>query len=676
MNQRHSPVLWMLYSIIGGVLLSLLVVSGAAAHNRAQTAGGAYAVMSRLDQRLFPKITGQLFAYQVDGSFADTLEVGQVTILEGGERLPVDTLDLQTPGVQFVLAVLGGSDLAFRDTEGRSRLDDLLEGTAQWETNGDGAAKDDLSLIVQGGTELLHERSTAKWLEAVQGIDQDSLRQIEPDLQILSRALAAAAATPPAPGMGKALLVITPAVNTRGLSGVQSLASTAQQEGVRISIWLVASQEYGGSILSNGLRLLAAETGGSFFNYSGVEAIPELQGYLNPLRHNYLFSYTSAIRSSGVYTVSAEIQSDTFNVRTDPLEISVALSAPNPIFASLPAEITRQVITASLPTASAGSPLRYEPEVQTVHIVVEFPDGIRREIVQSTLLVNGQAAAVNTAPPFNQFNLDLTPYTESGQVLVRVEVVDALGLKGSSAEFQVTITVIGPPPPSPTAIIMTPQGALALLLSAVALGAVMGLVLLVSGRIQLNRNPLTGKANKMKRPGQEAPTPAPGEPGGRASGGPGGGPSTKPLANPRSPTSGLPGCRGRVQKRMQTAQPDAPVATLTPIVEGEEGAAPPLLINVDECILGSDLSRTTWAIKDPSLAPVHARIYRQGSGFRLVDENTTSGTWVNYETVPPEGRLLSHGDAVHFGRIGFRFGLRGENPKKPVVTPLKKKFPF
>jgi len=127
---------------------------------------------------------------------------------------------------------------------------------------------------------------------------------------------------------------------------------------------------------------------------------------------------------------------------------------------------------------------------------------------------------------------------------------------------------------------------------------------------------------------------------------------------------------------MQSPQVDTPSAYLTPITEGEDSAAPPLLISTNETILGSEVTWTTWAIKDPSLAPVHARMKREGNEFRLFDEKTIGGTWVNYTPVPPQGTLLRHGDAIHFGRVGFRFNLRGGSPQKPVITPLKKRVPF
>jgi pSer/pThr/pTyr-binding forkhead associated (FHA) protein len=44
--------------------------------------------------------------------------------------------------------------------------------------------------------------------------------------------------------------------------------------------------------------------------------------------------------------------------------------------------------------------------------------------------------------------------------------------------------------------------------------------------------------------------------------------------------------------------------------------------------------------------------------FRLADEGSTAGTWVNYTPVSHEGTRLEHGDLIHFGRVGYRFMLK------------------
>jgi pSer/pThr/pTyr-binding forkhead associated (FHA) protein len=67
---------------------------------------------------------------------------------------------------------------------------------------------------------------------------------------------------------------------------------------------------------------------------------------------------------------------------------------------------------------------------------------------------------------------------------------------------------------------------------------------------------------------------------------------------------------------------------------------------------------------------VHAVLHWEQGTFRLVDNGSVAGTWVNYAPVGPQGARLAHGDLIYAGRLGFRFNLRepGRQPK-PVVRP-------
>jgi pSer/pThr/pTyr-binding forkhead associated (FHA) protein len=86
-------------------------------------------------------------------------------------------------------------------------------------------------------------------------------------------------------------------------------------------------------------------------------------------------------------------------------------------------------------------------------------------------------------------------------------------------------------------------------------------------------------------------------------------------------------------------------------------------------VIGRDENIVDQVLTDDSVEGVHAYLERESSDrFRLSDDGTTAGTWVNFLPVSGQGQLLEHGDLVHFGRKGFRFILR--NPKrvrKPVV---------
>jgi predicted component of type VI protein secretion system len=78
-------------------------------------------------------------------------------------------------------------------------------------------------------------------------------------------------------------------------------------------------------------------------------------------------------------------------------------------------------------------------------------------------------------------------------------------------------------------------------------------------------------------------------------------------------------------------------------------------------------------LDDPSVSPLHARIKQRPDGsFCIYDHGSVAGTWVNYEPVTREGRLLTHGDRIHLGQLMYRFDLR-QPPAEPEPKLIRKR---
>jgi predicted component of type VI protein secretion system len=122
-------------------------------------------------------------------------------------------------------------------------------------------------------------------------------------------------------------------------------------------------------------------------------------------------------------------------------------------------------------------------------------------------------------------------------------------------------------------------------------------------------------------------------------------------------------------QRRLSPKPYAFMVRLSDIERGEEG--PPLSISAEELTFGRDPLLATQVLEDASVDALHARLRREMDGsYRLLDEGSTAGTWINYTPVSQEGARLEHGDLIHIGRVGFRFNL--SNPghvRKPVIKP-------
>jgi hypothetical protein len=111
-------------------------------------------------------------------------------------------------------------------------------------------------------------------------------------------------------------------------------------------------------------------------------------------------------------------------------------------------------------------------------------------------------------------------------------------------------------------------------------------------------------------------------------------------------------------------------AFLTPLSPSADSAAgPPVSISANELTLGRDPNQATLVLDDPSVDALHARLSRDESGlFRIMDQGSIAGTWVNYAPVNGDGITLEHGDMVHLGRVCLRFTLRNPaHARKPAV---------
>jgi pSer/pThr/pTyr-binding forkhead associated (FHA) protein len=96
----------------------------------------------------------------------------------------------------------------------------------------------------------------------------------------------------------------------------------------------------------------------------------------------------------------------------------------------------------------------------------------------------------------------------------------------------------------------------------------------------------------------------------------------------------------------------------------------PILIMNNVITLGTDPTKATLILEEPSIAAQHARMRRDREGnFYVLDFGTVAGTWINYSQTSGKEIRIEHGDLIHLGRVGFRFRL-SKPPKayEPVIS--------
>jgi hypothetical protein len=606
----------------------------------------------------FPRLAAYLDVRDEHGNFVPRLQGDQIVVVENSIPQQATEFIQLNSGVLFAAVVNPGAPFAIRDGQGFSRYDRVLEALSEWAVSRDGEDLD-LSLFIANGPEIYHLSDTEEWMTILLGHQAD-FRQAEPNLDVLDRAIDIVTGPSPVPGMGRAILFITPPLEGDFSLGLQTMAARAQQQGVRIFVWMIASPD---SFLSGAaiqLAELANLTKGYYFAYSGSEAIPNLDGYLEPLSSVYQFSYDSKIAEGGTHELYLEIysqkvwQDGIFTAKdlltsTAPYSFDLDIQPPNAVFISPPSTIER-----SDEQPGALDPLELSPDTQNLDILIEFPDRMPRPLTSTTLYVDGIPVAQNTEAPFDSFHWDLTGYIENSNHQLSVEVVDSLGLKGTSIDIPIQITVTRQP--LTIRSILSNHVPLVAGVIVVLSGSVLFLVLILGGGI---RPSVFGKMRSRKSSRERGLSSKRSDP------------LTQPvLVREEQPTRRFPGWKNPLHWPHRSATHKAH-AYLTCLSEKDrEKLIAPLPIAAEDLSFGKDPQQCTIILDEPSIESLHACLKREGDSYRIIDKGSTAGTWVNYTPVSEEGTLLEHGDLVHIGRMGFRFTLRTPAKQaKPVIIP-------
>ena len=562
------------------------------------------------------------------GNVATGLKPDAVTLVEDKQpRLP-SSLEEIAVGVQFALALDPGPTFAYRDANAVTRYDKIVQVLKAWAAKHADTLDDDLSLVPTYGTASTHLATTAAFLDALAAY-QPNLAFITPSLDTLARALDAVSEQTPQPGMKRSVLFVTSPTSVDAIPTLQNLAGRAVGQQVRVDVWIVASTDFFSTSGATALKDLAIKTGGQYVLFSGVEPLPGLETYLTPLRTTYRLTYLSGILTSGGHTLTAQVNLDGVTLMSAPVSFELKVEPPNPILVSPPMQIVRNA-----PDARTTDPSAFIPKQQAIDIIVEFPDGRTRPLVRTTLFVDNQKVAENTAAPFDAFSWDLSSITTSGQHMLSVEAVDSLGLSKTSLAVPITVTVV------------RPHFGLIPFLSRnspwVAFAAILFAGVVLSGILVGGRMRRRSRRNKHASHAD---------------------PLTQPVA----------GAGGRHNLRLPWKRPgQQPDAYLERLKEdGQPIAAPPIPVIAPEMTFGSDPLQVTRILDDPSVSPLHARLQLHDGEYILTDEKSVAGTWVNYEPLSAP-RRLQHGDVLFIGRLSYRFMLRRPPQHSvPKITSTK-----
>jgi hypothetical protein len=596
------------------------------------------------DTSEFPIIHSYLEAFNDQGGFIHDLQPENVTILENEGAVPVSSLEEIKVGAQFVIAVNLGPALGIRDSNGISRYDSIQAAFENWAIN-DLSVDDDVSFLTNDKPDQAHLDNIAQFIAGLKRYDTDP-RVSVPSLDVLVRAINIASDPTPRIGMGRSILFITPPPDRTSSATLQSIISLARQERIRIFVWMASSPDLFTSESAALLVELANQSGGQFFAFSGAENLPDIEDYLAPLRYVYSFSYNSQIRNTQTHQIAVKINTDDLDIISPPEEFYFQVEPPNPMLLSPPLEIIRSNRSTLNETLSENAD--YTPKVQTLEILVEYPDDLDRPLERTILYVDRDIVDENTTPPFDQFTWDLSGYTSDGQHIIHVEVVDSLGLKGTSIENSVQIK-IEQTPQSVISIIAQNAPIIAGATAAV-FGGILILILIIRGQIKPRS---FGRYRRSKDSADTTPTgiiPAPQE----------------TVAQRRRISNWV----NRFSWPQRPSVSHKPIAYLE-MLDGVNNdlTKERIPIEAEEITFGRDPKLATTIFSDPAVNDLHARVRVSEKGdITIQDEDSAAGTWVNYSPISSERVKLSHGDIIHIGRIGLCLKMTDKNKiPKPIV---------
>lgn len=576
--------------------------------------------INRLDPSKFPNIYLEADIYRPDGSFVSDLGVDDIRVIENGAMRPVDEVRETPNAVDFIVAVNGGPVLGNRissKTNLQLIKDALLDWVPQAESIGKG---DSVTLVTNAGVKATHLDSPDKWTAAFNTLSPE-LVNATPSLTSLSKAVELAAGSPANPGMKQTILYITPLISSGLAKAVDNLAEQAAGAGIKINIWLVAPLSAKQPESEKAIQSLADRTGGEVYRFTGREALPPVENYLQPLRRQYEVVYRSRVNKSGLQNVILMVQTDVFQAQSIEESFDVTVKAPNVMFVNPPELIDLQWVK-----QENGSYTLEPPEIP-VDIRYEFLDNHPRNIQVTRLLVDGQAVDERNVPPFDKLKWPVTKVKAGGTYSLQVTLRDELGLNNQTVVLPLEVTV--PPVPAANWLETISSERLALALGAIFL--IIGAVLFTQYRM---------KQNRLKPALKPASTRA----------------DTRPVERPAVVVNLS---EGKTTPATLVTPRDT-TGWLFSLGDGDNITTQPgVRLSESVMTLGSSPIRANVVIPSPSVDGLHVRILHRTDGYWLEDAGSVSGTWVNGTPVSNLGTALHTGDIIRMGKVSYRFELRG-----------------
>ena len=361
---------------------------------------------------------------------------------------------------------------------------------------------------------------------------------------------------------------------------------------------------------------------------------------------------------------NGELQAIWQSIGTQSETVVVEFTAPNPvggqalIEVSLPEKQLSRSTTIDIPTTLLTAQWLIPTDSRTVQlpdvsetVALRLPsqlswlDGQERAISSAELLLNGTASALSSNDWENlQIDLPLL----MGNNTLQLRVTDELGQTAQSEEIVLTVQEGDRLIPEALAISSSWTRLLMPLLTVLLL---LGLLAFLGRYLWTNLN--KGETARENRPLSADPVPpirqvekvepVSSEP-------------ERPVVRRPAPPPEELSAETRMGSAAQNTQFAPRVGTaILEILEAKTQLPPYTTLDRSEFLIGRSPTVDLAFTGDTSVSRIHATIVQDGNLFRIYDEQSTSGTYVNERQVPEYGLELHDGDEIHLGAVHLRF---------------------
>lgn len=438
----------------------------------------------------------------------------------------------------------------------------------------------------------------------------------------------------PDPNMLASMVLITDGTDAVS-SQVQpeEIAQRAAALGIPIhTIWLQNDElsEFGYGVGQDFLNKTAQGSGGLAAKLTEGAALTAIWERIAAFRSRAVIHYTVPNLSGGTFGVELSLP-DLPKVRSATTSVTIPGDVPSIVF-DFPADLPAEEWAFALPDLTDPVKLSFPTRLSWL-------DGQTRTLTAAELVVNGQKIADLDPANLTRFEVEV-PNLAYGNNVLQVRVMDE---QERAAETPELILVLQQGPRLIPSVIKGSADigrVIRLIIMVVFLLALLAFLVWFFMR-RLDLSALWGSL-RTRRPA--APTPEPAAPAPSANQ-PSVARPTRPAETASAPTMMV----GATTRPAQTGQP------YVEILETKSPVPKQAVINRPEFLIGRNPNTDLAFTEDITVSRIHCTIVQDGDIYRVFDEQSTSGTFVNDAEVPEYGLQLKDGDELYLGEVHLRF---------------------